>query len=597
MFIRETKTRNQKTNTIYVKYQLVESYRTEAGPRQRVLMELGSGITLSKQDRRELAAILKERLCGQSSVFSEQSPTLSHIADEAMRQYAFLQYQSESATCENREYVSVDLQSLGFMQQRSLGPDLVGNAFWNKLDFDEILAGCGFSGRERALAQAVVVGRLVAPASDLATIHWLKERCALIELLKDDLSEVGKDAVYEIADKIWDNKDRIELFLKTQEEALFPGRTSLFLYDVTNTYFEGACLGNELAQRGHSKDKRNDCPWVALALVIDKDGFPITSRIYEGNKSEPQTLEEILENVYPQTEQGSLFLPTIVMDRGIATKDNVALLKEKGYPFLLIERRNAEKDYVSQFEHARENFEEIKDEEEKAKVYVKKLDTQEGSRVLCLSQGREKKETAIDELKEKRFLEDLERLEKSVAKGNIKLKDKVFERIGRLRERYPRIAPHYDIFVDLENGHDIKDEQHSIEGNKSNQGKLVNQDKQNTKSRSNKGVKVIEVRHEKKETREKKQTLSGCYVIDTSHKDLSAQEIWQLYMTLTKVEDSFRSLKTELGLRPIFHQKADRTKAHLFISVLAYHLLTLQRSKKSAGHFLKSMLSWKWDYG
>jgi len=552
---------------VYVKYQLVESYRTEDGPRQRVLLELGSDYTLSKQDRRELAAILKERLCGQSSVFAEERPQLSLIADQAMRQYAFLQYQSESAH-EERDYVSVDVQSLGFMQQRSLGPDLVGNAFWNKLGFDEILAGCGFSGQEAALAQAVVVGRLVAPASDLATFQWLKEQCALIEFLQDDLSEVGKDALYKIADKIWDNKDRIELFLKTREEALFPNRTSLFLYDLTNTYFEGACLGNDLAKRGHSKDKRNDCPLVTLALVIDKDGFPITSRIYGGNQSEPQTLEEILEHVYPETQQESLFLPTIVMDRGIATQENVTLLKEKGYPFLLIERRNAEKDYVSEFEHARETFDVIEDEQEKSKVYVKKLDNEEGAKVLCLSDGREKKETAIDELKEKRFLEDLDRLEKSVAKGNIKLKEKVFERIGRLKERYSRIAPHYDIFVDEENKQDINGEQTAGD-------KQSSQDKQDRKNKAKKAVKVTAVRHEKKETRQKKQTLSGCYVIETSHKELQAQEIWQLYMTLTKVEDSFRSLKTELGLRPIFHHKADRTKAHLFISVLAYHLLNM----------------------
>jgi transposase len=528
-------------------------------------MELGSDFTLSKQDRKELAAILKERLSGQSSIFSEERPKLAYIADEAMRQYAFLQYQEEAAS-EVHDYVSVDVQSLGFQQQRSLGPELVGSAIWDKLGFNEVLAGCRFSERETALAQAVVVGRLVAPASDLATMHWLKERSALVEFLQADLSSVGKDALYEIADKIWDNKERIEEALQAREELLFPGRSRLFLYDLTNTYFEGSCLANNLAKRGHSKEKRNDCPLVTLALVIDESGVPITSRIYGGNQSEPQTLEEILQHVYPETQQGELFLPTIVMDRGIATKDNVALLKDKGYPFLLIERRNAEKDYIDEFECARATFEEIKDEEGTPKVYVKKLDSGEGARVLCLSDGREEKETAIDALKEKRYLEDLERLEKSVAKGNIKLKEKVFERIGRLQERYPRIAPHYDIFVDEEDNPERADNEQPVEGEKSDQ------DNQGTKSRPKK---VIGIRHEKKATRQKKQTLSGCYVIETSHKQLSPKEIWKLYMTLTKVEDSFRSLKTELGMRPIFHQNADRTKAHLFISVLAYHLLNI----------------------
>jgi transposase len=544
MYIRETKTHNKKTGKTYVKYQLVESFRAEKGPRQRVIMDLGSSLSLSKQDRRELAAILEERLSGQSSFFAEKYPELAGIADEAMRHYNYVQSHSVPVLEGHedqldRELVCMDLNSLGSMQHRSMGSDLVGHVFWNRLGFDEILTGCDFSERDRALAQAVIVGRLVAPSSDLATCRWFKDRSALIELLQIDLSKIGKDAFYEIADKIWDEKARIEAALKLNEDFLFPGRTTLYLYDLTNTYFEGSCLTNELAKRGHCKQNRTDCPLVTLALVIDKEGFAITSRIYGGNQSEPQTLEEILQHLYPESEQGSLFLPTIVMDRGIATKDNLALLKEKGYPYLLIERRNAEKEYVKEFEHARDDFEVIKDKKGKTKVYVKKLDIEEGTRVLCLSDGREAKEEAIDELKERRFLEDLGRLAKSVAKGNIKLKEKVGERVGRLKERYPRIAPHYEIILN------------------------ENDDK----------TQITEVLHEKKDSRRKKQTVSGCYVIETSHKDLEAQEIWHLYMTLTRVEDSFRSLKDELGVRPIYHQNADRTKAHLFVSVLAYHLL------------------------
>ena len=494
-------------------------------------------------DRKKLVAVLEERLTGQQSLFSDKYPEIAHIADEAMRNYDFVQSKSviEKAS-EERELVTIDLNSLNTFQHRSLGPDLVGHVFWQRLGLDKVLAGCGFSERELALAQAVVVGRLVEPSSDLATWGWLKDRSVLPELLPANIGNVGKDAVYEIADKLWDYKPQIEEALKAKEDELFPGRGSLFLYDLTNTYFEGSCLDNELAKRGHSKNKRNDCPLVTLALVIDESGFPITSRIYSGNQSEPATLEEILEQLYPVGKDLSLFpseLPTIVMDRGIATKDNLALLKERGYPYLLIERREVEKEYEAEFEQARETFEKIKDREEGKDIYIKKIDTEEGVRVLCLSDGREAKEEAINDLKEERFLADLESLKASVAKGNVKLKNKVYERIGRINERYPRIAPHYEIAVEL------------------------NEDKS----------RAIEISYHKKESLKQRRALSGCYVIETSHKDLEAEEIWRLYTTLVKVENSFRSLKTELGVRPIYHQSKDRTQGHLFISVLAYHLL------------------------
>jgi transposase len=170
---------------------------------------------------------------------------------------------------------------------------------------------------------------------------------------------------------------------------------------------------------------------------------------------------------------------------------------------------------------------------------VKKLPWEDGTRVLCLSTGRERKEQAMDVLKEERFLQDLGRLATSVTKGNIQLMEKVGERIGRLKERYPSIASHYEVLLQLD------DDQR----------------------------KVTAVTHTKKESRAKRQTLTGCYVIETSRQDLEADEIWRLYTTLTQVEEAFRSLKTDLGIRPVYHQHKSRTEGHLFISVLAYHLL------------------------
>jgi transposase len=291
---------------------------------------------------------------------------------------------------------------------------------------------------------------------------------------------------------------------------------------------------------------------VTLALVVDQLGFPVFSQIYCGNQSEPKTLADILDELYQEGD--SLFKPTIVMDRGIATKDNIDLLKTREYPYIVIERRPVEKDYTKEFESVRETFERIEDAgasvKEAQAVYVKKLPFEDGCRVLCYSEGREQKERAINTLQERRFLDDLHRLQQSVAKGTILRIEKVAERVGRLEERHPAIARRYDIIANTDDS----------------------------------GKKTQNLTIAKKTIEEERATINGCYVIETSHKEMTAADIWRCYMTLTHVEGAFRSLKTDLGMRPVYHQIARRTKSHLFVSVLAYHLLiSIEHSLRSNG--------------
>ncbi|WP_019412409.1 IS1634 family transposase [Paenisporosarcina sp. TG20] len=535
-----------------MKHVLVESYRTEKGPRQRVVMQLGT-LTLPKSEWKKLAAALEGRLAGQITLFEDESQ-IAEATEQVMTHFSFTQ-QKTHAKKERQEkgtFVPVDLESITTAQSRSLGPELVGHAFWEKLEFNHLLSACDFTPTQQALAEAVIVGRLVAPSSDLASWRWLRERTALIELLPVNLESIGKDAIYEIADQLLANKKEIEHVLRDKEVSLFPRQNQVFLFDLTNTYFEGSALNNELAMRGKSKEKRSDCPLVTLALVVDDAGFPIFSQIYGGNQSEPETLTDILEQLTIESSHTLLKgqRPMIVMDRGIATKDNLLLIKEMDYPYIVIERRAVEKEYVQEFQEARETFEKISSSKGETQglssgstvtesVFVKKISIEKGSRILCLSEGREKKEIAMDTLKETRFLNDLDRLKSSVEKGNVQLVEKVGERVGRLRERYPSIARHYTVSFEL----DEKEE------------------------------KVKTITFDKKPTRTERAILTGCYVIETSEGELSAEEVWRLYTTLTKIEAAFRSLKTDLGVRPVYHQLAERTRGHLFISVLAYHLL------------------------
>jgi len=202
---------------------------------------------------------------------------------------------------------------------------------------------------------------LVNPSNDLDAWKWLRNRSALLELTDEDLSNVGKNVIYEIADTLLEHKDYIEKELRKKEAILFSEKNTLFLYDLTNTYLEGNGKNNGLAKRGKSKEKRNDCPLITLALLVNSRGFPIFSQIYKGNQSEPETLEKVLNRLECENNTLLQFMPTIIMDRGIATMDNIDLLNKRECPYVVIERRSAEKDFIEEFENARDNFEVIRE--------------------------------------------------------------------------------------------------------------------------------------------------------------------------------------------------------------------------------------------
>ena len=330
MFIREAKTRNQKNSKVYRKYSLVESVRTEDGPRQRTVMQL-AGLDLPKALWPMLAAELERRLAGlggaEQLALIDSDQAVRKTADRAMAHYFFEKNRTigqEPNRGEQCLLTTVDMNSATTAWSRSLGPELVGHHVWNELKMPSILEQCGFSPRERSLAEAVVLGRLIAPGSDLATWRWLRDFSAVGELTEAPVAQVKKDAIYEITDEILLHKKTIEEHLLDREKQLFPNRESLYLFDLTNFYFEGQAKGNTLAAYGKSKEKRSDCPLVSLALVVDASGFPVTSRVYEGNIGEPVTLRQILEDMGWLASGAQLEIPgmqpTLAMDRGLATR-------------------------------------------------------------------------------------------------------------------------------------------------------------------------------------------------------------------------------------------------------------------------------------
>lgn len=331
MFIRESKTRNKKTGKVYVKHSLVESVRTERGPRQRLVLTLGQ-LTVKREHWKDLAMALEACLTGAQELqylsgFELPEDVLAEIARVKSRAQHDQQRRARARKTANgdaaKDYHEVDVSSLANSDCRSLGPELLAWQTWRLLQFDRLLDECGFSAKEQALAAAVIWGRLIQPGSDLSTWRWLREESSLCEFFPADISRVHKDRIYEISDKLLAHKDFLEKQLYDLQCTLFPGRETLFLFDLTNFYFEGNCEDNDLAFRGKSKEKRQKNPLVSLALIVDQDGFPVKSRVYKGNAGEPATLEEVLQDC-GLLDSEALFRPVIAMDRGIATKDKGA---------------------------------------------------------------------------------------------------------------------------------------------------------------------------------------------------------------------------------------------------------------------------------
>ena len=519
-------------------------------------MSLGDLKDLPKACWKELAFILEQKITGQDT-FIPSDPALLQLAESLYAAADFHQKKASSKVqaAEQQDVVAVDLNSVQMTESRGIGAELVAREMWDRLELTPILEGCGFSEKELAVAQALILGRLIHPASERATHRWFNEQSALSEMMTYNILGLGKDSYYAIGDRLFESGPAIEQALYNKETTLFSLDRKLFLFDLTNTYLEGSGKGNELACYGVSKEKRRDCPLISLALMVDGQGFPVYSRILKGNQSEPETLKDVLDELKERNPPTLLDTkPTLIMDRGIATRDNLALIKGYGYIDTVIERSPRAKDYVSEFADLKRilvattpdyspsaaliaaGWEIVRND---AQVYARSIPTESGIRVLVLSIRRADKENAMLSAREERFLTDLEKLKHSIETGHIKVTAKVMERIGRLKEKYKGFARLYAIQL------------------------ILSDDEKTAQS----------LTWTKLEATIEKTIRSGCYVIETDRQGLSAAQIWADDMTITRVESAFRDLKSELGFRPIFHHKKERTEAHLFIGVLAYHLL------------------------
>lgn len=367
---------------------------------------------------------------------------------------------------------------------------------------------------------------------------WIK-RTALGDILEDDFDALDEDRLYRVLDKLHPHRAAIEAKLMAGERSLFDLDTTVFLYDLTSTYFEGLCARNPKAQRGKSSDHRDDCKQVVIGLVVNRDGFPLAHAVFAGNRQHRTTLAEMLDGLGKRC--GIAPGTTVVIDRGMAYAENIAALKERNLNYIVASRQPERDRWLADFEDT-DGFTPVLRKpsprnpgQKKTAIHVKTRVDEEHAFALCRSEQRVAKDLAIRTKHEARLRTDIDKLSKRVAAKKLVDPEKINQAIGRLKERYPRVARYFRLSYDPQS--------------------------------------VTLVSEFDADKHAKAEQLDGCYLLKSSRKEISGDEIWRIYVLLTRAEKAFRDMKSPLAERPIFHHREERVESHIFLCVLAYHLL------------------------
>lgn len=510
----------------YGYWSLVESVRTARGPRQRIVATIGKLPGLDKEERvgwEEIGRILTGQPKHQDSLFEKAEDPPS--------------------------WATVDINRVSVERLRNFGDIYLGLLLWHRLGFTDFCKEHMPGGRETIpwsiMACILTVARFCAPSSELQIAESWYQNTALDDLLGVPEGSVNDDRLYRALDALLPHKDALCRHLQNRYGELFGETFDFLFYDITSTYFEGMALGNPQAKRGYSRDSRPDCPQVCIGLVTSKEGLPLAFEVFDGNRTDVTTTEEmvqIMESKYGKANR------IWVMDRGMVSEENIEFMKERGARYIV----GTPKFMLRKFE--KQLF--AKDwEEVQPGVEVKLCALPEGKEevfVLCRSESRKDKETAILNRFIVRLEVSLNKLKEQAEMGKLRDRQKAERRIGRLLERNWRAASLFDVKVtEIESG---KNKRLSVKITK-------NEDRYQWALQS-----------------------GGNYILRTNWKETDPKTIWKRYIQLTEVEDSFRTEKHDLGMRPIYHQKQDRTQAHILVCFLSLAMWrTLQQWMKASG--------------
>jgi transposase len=509
MFLRpHARSKDGKDHTYW---SLVETVRTADGPRQKTLCYLG-----------ELNSSAQARWLRTVEVFNDQG--------EAQQLKLFPSH--VAAPPDDPQVARVVVNRVRLERTRQFGACYLGLQLWKRLELDRFFeqavdddpADVPWS----RVAALLAINRLCAPGSELAIEERWYPTTALDDLLAIEEGKINHTRLYRCLDRILPHKTKLERHLKQRYGELFEAEFDVLLYDLTSTYVEGAAEKNPMIRRGYSRDHRPDCEQMVIALIVNREGFPFSYETFDGNRADVGTIETILRMVERKYGKARRIW---VFDRGIVSEENLAAIRKRDGQYLVGTPRSQMKRFEAEL--LKDGWVQVRPE-----VEVKQVAIPQGEEtyILCRTAGRKEKEKAIRNRFSTRMEDALQRLQKTIATGRLKDRHKMERRLGKIQARHPSVNDLYDV--------SLRD--------------------------TAQGVRLSwQMKEDRKSWRESRE---GAYLLRTNIRAGTAEELWSKYMQLTEAEASFRALKSELSIRPLFHQLEPRVKAHVMVAFLGYAL-------------------------
>ncbi|MGM9733913.1 MAG: IS1634 family transposase, partial [Prevotella sp.] len=546
----------------YDYYRLTKSYIDKDGKtKHRSVLCLGELPGFSKEERDELASMLTTMIEEGQSVLCDNV----RLYEEAMRQY--VKYRSSRYAQENdprliaerkareeeerKKAIAVRIDTLTQHEARIIGCENLCNSTMQLLDIRTYLRSKGWTREQTDLAVMQVITRAIYPYSELKTVRYLQENTALPEMFGIAREKITKDALYESAKGLWAEHKGLEDWLHDRVCSMFGIEERILLFDITNTYFEGRMEKSGLCRYGRSKEKRDDCRIVVLAAVVNTEGLLVRTMIYEGNRSDSTTVEEVVGSLARTTSGEARRI--VVMDAGFYTKTNAKWLTDNGFDYITVLPSGD-----SRFEATSPDIVEHTDNKgQRIRLQMGEVSI-DGGKVRALlvdSDAKAAKERSMYGKACSRYEEGLELIRKGImTKGGTKQRDAVNRRLGKLDRQYGAIRLGYDVTFTYE-------------------------------GTGRKEVVTSMTWNAKEETVAKRQKFHGKYVLLTSLDEKEELNIWKFYNVIRTVEETFHVLKTDLDIRPVYHKSDDGIKAHLNLAILAYWLVSVTKYRlKLKGH-------------
>ncbi len=518
-------------------YRLCESYRIDNTVRHQTILHLGSLEELPEIDQKKALAtrideLVKQSHTGKQSLFPPPDQLIETLAQKF---FSAIKEKGRLDIAAGKDYQRVDTDTVKNKNIKEIGSEWLCMQALEQLGINNFLSRKDWPSEQIQLALTHIVSRATYPASELRTSQWIKENSAVCELTGYPIDKITKDKLYDISKCLYQVKGDLEKHLSKRTNELFDLDDKIILYDLTNTYFEGSMRNSKIAKFGRSKEKRSDARLIVLAAVVNTEGFLKYSQIFDGNLTDSKTLVKIIAELSSRTSSIARH-PIVVLDAGIATEDNLKLLREKMFGYMCVSRSNMKKYSVDTDSQPITIF------DKKGQALTLQKITVEGSTDTWLrvhSQAKALKESGMNSRFSQRFEEGLSQIKESISKKNgIKKQGKVWERIGRLKAKYQSIHKYYNIETVVNN------------------------------------IGIVTNIIWKQKPLEKKE---GYYLLRTTLTKIDEKAQWTIYNTIREIEATFRTLKTDLDLRPVYHKTDEASMAHLHLGLLAYWVVNTIR--------------------